>query len=152
MNDQKFYIDQVTRVSEETLTALNNLMRQLNPDIRSLTLNDLQKIIDVPNTYLFVAKAEENDAIVGTLTLVTYSTPSATRGYIEDVVVDEVYRGNGLGEKLMYAGIGKARELGLTYIGLTSRPEREAANHLYQRLGFKKRNTNVYRLMIDTLI
>ena len=30
-------------------------------------------------------------------------------------------------------------------VDLTSRPSREAANRLYQRLGFRPRQTNIYR-------
>jgi hypothetical protein len=30
-------------------------------------------------------------------------------------------------------------------VDLTSRPSREAANRLYQRIGFVERSTNVYR-------
>jgi ribosomal protein S18 acetylase RimI-like enzyme len=42
--------------------------------------------------------------------------------------------------------VAKARALGCATVDLTSRPSREAANHLYQRAGFELRETNVYRL------
>jgi ribosomal protein S18 acetylase RimI-like enzyme len=34
-------------------------------------------------------------------------------------------------------------------VDLTSRPSRDAANQLYQRLGFVRRETNVYRYDAD---
>jgi ribosomal protein S18 acetylase RimI-like enzyme len=34
---------------------------------------------------------------------------------------------------------------GARSVDLTSRPSRQAANHVYQKLGFKRRDTNIYR-------
>lgn len=148
MNNQTIKIERLTEATEEVVLALNNLMRQLSPELDSITVDSLKKILTSPDTYLFLAKTDDGE-IAGTLTLVNYSTPSATRGYIEDVVVDVKFRGLSIGEKLMHKGIEQAKELGLQYIGLTSRPERVAANHLYKKLGFVKRETNVYRLILQ---
>ena len=41
--------------------------------------------------------------------------------------------------------LDRATDLGCVTVDLTSRPSREAANRLYQRLGFTPRETNVYR-------
>jgi ribosomal protein S18 acetylase RimI-like enzyme len=68
--------------------------------------------------------------------------------WIEDVVVDETLRGRGTGAALTQAGIALARERGAGAVNLTSRPSREAANRLYQRLGFQQRQTNVYILRL----
>ena len=149
MDNNTFFIERITSPSQDIVDVLNQLMQQLNSQIQPLTIDTLEKIIQSDDTYLFVAKDSTIQKIVGTLTLIVYQTPSGKRGYIEDVVVDENSRGKGLGKKLMEEGIKKARELDLEYVGLTSRPEREAANALYQRLGFQKRDTNVYRLMIQ---
>jgi ribosomal protein S18 acetylase RimI-like enzyme len=67
------------------------------------------------------------------------------RAWIEDVVVDSAARGHGVGEALNQAAILEARHRGAITVELTSRPSREAANRLYQRLGFVARETNVYR-------
>ncbi|MED5220550.1 MAG: GNAT family N-acetyltransferase, partial [Actinomycetota bacterium] len=72
--------------------------------------------------------------------------PTGLRAWIEDVVVDEAARGQGVGEALNREAIGRAQAEGATTVDLTSRPSREAANRLYQRLGFQERSTNVYRL------
>jgi ribosomal protein S18 acetylase RimI-like enzyme len=63
-------------------------------------------------------------------------------------VVDEKARGKGAGEALTRAAMELAAEKGAKKIDLTSRPEREAANHLYQKLGFVLWNTNFYRYVI----
>jgi ribosomal protein S18 acetylase RimI-like enzyme len=41
--------------------------------------------------------------------------------------------------------IDRAREQGCVTVDLTSRPSREAANRLYQSVGFALRETNIYR-------
>jgi ribosomal protein S18 acetylase RimI-like enzyme len=70
------------------------------------------------------------------------------RAWIEDVVVDSSARGSGVGEALNTFAISESRHRGATTIDLTSRPSREAANRLYQRLGFVQRDTNVYRFTL----
>ena len=78
-----------------------------------------------------------------------FRTPAGVHAWIEDVVVDESARGQGMGEALTRAGIELAREKGARAVELTSRPAREAANRLYQRLGFKRRETNLYRMEME---
>jgi len=46
---------------------------------------------------------------------------------------------------LNQAAILEAHHRGAITVDLTSRPSREAANRLYQRIGFVARDTNVYR-------
>ncbi len=79
------------------------------------------------------------------LTLAVFRIPTGLRAWIEDVVVDEAARGRGVGAELTSAAIRLAGERGARTVDLTSRPSREAANRLYQRLGFVQRETNVYR-------
>lgn len=89
--------------------------------------------------------AEEDGVIVGSLTLALFRIPTGLRAWIEDVVVDSAARGKGVGETLNRFALDEAQRRGATTVDLTSRPTREAANRLYQRLGFVKRDTNVYR-------
>jgi ribosomal protein S18 acetylase RimI-like enzyme len=79
------------------------------------------------------------------LSLVVFSIPTGTKAWIEDVVVDERARGKGVGKELMNHALNVAKELGAKSADLTSRPSREAANKLYQAIGFEGRETNVYR-------
>jgi diadenosine tetraphosphate (Ap4A) HIT family hydrolase len=79
------------------------------------------------------------------LTLVVFRIPTGLRAWIEDVVVDEAVRGRGVGEVLSQEAVRRALGLGARTVELTSRPSREAANRPYQRLGFVRRDSNVYR-------
>jgi ribosomal protein S18 acetylase RimI-like enzyme len=79
------------------------------------------------------------------LTLALFAIPTGVRAWIEDVVVDEDVRGGGVGALLVRRALDLAFESGARTVDLTSRPSREAANRLYQRLGFELRETNVYR-------
>ena len=92
---------------------------------------------------VFVARVDGR--IVGSLTLVLYRIPTGLKAWIEDVVVDETARGHGVGEALSLAALDEARQHGAKSVSLTSRPSREVANRLYQRIGFAPRDTNVYR-------
>ena len=78
-----------------------------------------------------------------------FRIPTGVRAWIEDVVVDEAARGRGVGEALTLAALERARSAGARTVDLTSRPSREAANRLYQRIGFTERETNVYRYQLD---
>jgi ribosomal protein S18 acetylase RimI-like enzyme len=97
---------------------------------------------------LFVAR-DASGRIVGSLTLAVFSVPTGLLSWIEDVVVDEAARGSGAGEALVRAALARAQDAGAKSVDLTSRPSREAANRLYQRLGFEARSTNVYRWTVQ---
>jgi ribosomal protein S18 acetylase RimI-like enzyme len=138
-------IDVAAEASVDLVEAIARLLPQLSssapPDLAVLA-----GIIADPDCSLFVARLD--GAIVGCLTLVTFRTPSAMKAWIEDVIVDDEVRGQGIGEALNRAAIARAAERGADKVDLTSRPEREAANRLYRRLGFVERDTNVYRLKL----
>jgi len=103
----------------------------------------LREIVEAPATKLLVAESERE--VLGSLTLVIFRIPTGLRAWIEDVVVDDGARGRGVGDALNRFALDLAAELGCRTVDLTSRPSREAANRLYQRLGFAPRETNVYR-------
>jgi len=77
-----------------------------------------------------------------------FRIPTGIRAWIEDVVVDSEARGHGVGEALNKEALRYAKDNGAITVDLTSRPSREAANRLYQRLGFQLRDTNVYRFTL----
>jgi ribosomal protein S18 acetylase RimI-like enzyme len=107
-------------------------------------LPQLEAIVGSPATTLLVARDAEG-TVVGTLTLAVFRVPTGVRAWIEDVVVDRASRGAGAGAALVQAAIELALAEGARTVDLTSRPQREAANRLYRRLGFEQRTTNVYR-------
>jgi ribosomal protein S18 acetylase RimI-like enzyme len=138
-------IERVTTASDEVVQAIARLLPQ-TADSAIPGPAEVQAIVSDPACTLFVAR---DPHIVGMLTLVHFRTPTGHHAWIEDVVVDGAFRGRGIGEALTRAGLDLARELGVREVNLTTRPAREAANRLYQRLGFQQRQTNVYRYPIE---
>jgi ribosomal protein S18 acetylase RimI-like enzyme len=131
--------------TDELVAALTLLLPQLTGAPSPIEASDVAAMIAQPGVRLLIAR-DADGRIVGTATVSTYRTPTRRRAHIDDVVVDAGARGHGIGEALTAEAIRLAHELGAEQIDLTSAPYREAANRLYQRLGFTRRETNVYRL------
>lgn len=143
-------IEIVTQVTDELVAAFERLTPQLSVSNPAPTRAQLAEMVASPAITLFVARAQGADGpIVGSLTLAMFRIPTGLRAWIEDVVVDAGQRGQGIGEALTRAALRAAQEAGATTVDLTSRPAREAANRLYQRIGFEKRETNVYRYKLN---
>jgi ribosomal protein S18 acetylase RimI-like enzyme len=140
-------VEIVTRADQELYEAFRRLVPQLTNNNPSPTLEDLAVLVRESSSTLLVAR-NDMGVIVGALTLTVYRVPTGIRSIIEDVIVDQDVRGQGIGEALMSRGIELAREKGAANISLTSNPVREAANRLYVRLGFKKRETNSYQMKL----
>jgi ribosomal protein S18 acetylase RimI-like enzyme len=134
-------------VDDALVSVMARLVPQLSRSNPPPDAATLEAIVGSEASVLLLALDEE-EAVVGCLTLALFRIPTGLRAWIEDVVVDEAARGRGVGEALNREAIGRARAEGATTVDLTSRPSREAANRLYQRLGFEKRATNVYRLAL----
>jgi ribosomal protein S18 acetylase RimI-like enzyme len=128
---------------DELIAALAELIPQLSSSSPAPTASDLEAIVGSPDTVLFVARLDGR--IVGSLTLAFYRIPTGLKAWIEDVVVDSSARGAGVGEALNQAALAEARARGAKNVSLTSRASREAANRLYQRIGFVRYETNLYR-------
>lgn len=139
-------IDRATEVTDELVEAMSMLIPQLSSSNPPPSRDELADIVSSSSSVLFMARVEGK--IVGALTLATFRIPTGVRAWIEDVVVDGNARGHGVGEALSMAAIDEARARGAITVELTSRPSREAANRLYQRIGFVARDTNVYRYTI----
>ena len=133
----------VTEVTDELVIAFKHLIPQLSSSNPPPSPEELTAIVESDASNLLLAV--EDGEILGSLTLVLFNIPTGTRAWIEDVVVDGDARGKGVGAALNEFALDMARDAGATTVDLTSRPTREAANRLYQRLGFEQRETNVYR-------
>jgi ribosomal protein S18 acetylase RimI-like enzyme len=136
-------IEIVTGVDAELVAAFDRLIPQLSTSAPPPGRDGLAEIVGNVNCVLFVARVDGD--IVGGLTLAMYPLPTGLKAWIDDVVVDSATRGRGVGEALSRAALDEARRRGAKEVDLTSRPKREAANRLYQRMGFVARDTNVYR-------
>lgn len=136
-------IGEAAVVDDELVEAFARLVPQLSSSSPPPTREQLAELVDGPDTVLFVARVDGR--IMGSLTLAFYRIPTGLKAWIEDVVVDDDARGRGVGAALNEAALAAARRRGAKDVSLTSRPSREAANRLYQRIGFERRETNVYR-------
>jgi ribosomal protein S18 acetylase RimI-like enzyme len=143
VTDEPVEISIATEVTEQLVQAIGRLIPQLSSSSPPPTAAELDAIISSPDSLLFVASL--HGEIIGTLTLGFYRIPTGLKAWIEDVVVDDAGRGRGVGAMLNESAIAAARQRGAKHVNLTSRPSREAANRLYQRLGFELYPTNMYR-------
>lgn len=139
------YIGKVSEITEELYGALQRLVPQLGAHKIPPTWEESILLIESEASTLFVAREpDENSPIAGILCLSMYRVPTGLRAIIEDVIVDQNMRRRGIGEALVKRAIELARESGADSVSLTSNPKREAANQLYQSMGFELRKTNPY--------
>ena len=129
---------------EQIHEAFDRLLPQLSSSAQPLSIEQIRRLFD-QNCLHLVCAFDEDDRIVGMLSLIVFEIPTGRRAWIEDVVADEAVRGRGVGQALVEAAVDHAKALGARTVDLTSRPTREAANRLYRRVGFLQRETNVYR-------
>ncbi len=135
-----------TMPDDELVAAFGRLVPQLSPSAAVPTPDLIREIVEAQASTVLVARdLRDQGRIVGMLTLIVFRIPTGVRAWIEDVVVDETARGRGVGEALSQEAVRRALDLGARTVELTSRPSREAANRLYQRLGFVRRDSNLYR-------
>ena len=141
-----------TEPTPSLVEAFARLIPQLSRSSPPPRIDELAEMIDSPavDVLLAVDGDDASDTVLGSLTLVVFRIPTGVRAWIEDVVVDDSARGHGVGDALNRFALLIAAEKGCKTVDLTSRPSREAANRLYQRLGFEPRDTNVYRYSLDS--
>ncbi len=139
----------LTEASDSALGDINQLLRQLVHDVSTyepVSLERFNNIIINPQTLVVVAR--DGARIVGVGILFSVNKFRGIYGYIEDMIVDETYRGQGLGQKILEELINLARAEDIRTIELSTRPSRVPANNLYKKLGFEHKETNVYRLKL----
>jgi len=136
-------VELISAATDELLDALARLIPQLKISSPRLTRDVLTALVSSDASTLLAAR-DDSGQIVGALTLVVYRAPTGVRARIDDVVVDEAARGRGIAVELVRRALEIARQKGADGVALTSNPRRESANRLYQKVGFKKWETNVY--------
>jgi len=137
-------VEIATSLTPAIVDAVEKLVPQLSRSNPPPSEVELGEVVASPATDLFIA-LDDGGSIIGTATLVTFRIPTGMRAWIEDVIVDENATNRGVATAITKAMLERARELGCVSVDLTSRPSREAANHVYQKVGFEPRVTNVYR-------
>lgn len=141
-------VSEATEVTPDLVEAFARLIPQLSKSSPPPGESELREMLAASGTHVLVAR-EDDGTIVGTTTLVVFRIPTGMRAWIEDVVVDEACAGRGISYDLSRYAVDVARLAGCKTVDLTSRPSREAANHVYKKLGFVQRDTNVYRKVLE---
>lgn len=140
-------LKQLKIVDRRVLADVNRLIPQLSSTARKLPMRQLAKMVEDKNS-IFIGVRDGKD-MIGMGLIVFILTPVGLRARMEDVVVDEKYRGKGVGKRLTNCLIQIARARKIRWLEFTSRTDRKETNRFYERLGFKKRDTNVYRLTFE---
>ena len=139
-------IEKINHSIPEVQQKINYFLNILTGKSGNVPSEQLDAILKSSNTHLFFAFNEENTA-VGMITLVIYNTCLGKKAWVEDVVIDNIYQGQGLGRMIMEFVIEFARFEKVNILMLTSKPGRIAANKLYQKIGFEQKETNVYQII-----
>ena len=137
----------VEKCEDKVVVFINKLLVQLSSDSKPVSEDYINIIINSPNSQLLLL-IDTEDNYIGMISVGEYNTPSGAKAWIEDVVVDNLYRGRGLGRTMLEMAIKYFRAKGIQNVSLTTNPKRIAANGLYKSLGFKQYETNVYKLKI----
>ena len=134
-------------VTDESIGQLNHLLKQLSADSSGTSRHALETLVE-EGGFILCARTVSGE-IIGMAQLDRrYNIEGVRVGTIETVVVDEAYRGQGIAQSMIERLINIALQSGVKRIRLTSKPEREAANHLYQKMGFERVETNVYQKIL----
>jgi ribosomal protein S18 acetylase RimI-like enzyme len=140
-------VEVLSEVTDEAVEAFGRLLPQLSSSAPPLGAAGLAAVVTAAANTVLVARVDGR--IVGTLTLVMFTIPTGVRAWIEDVVTDEAARGQGVGNALTLAALDVARNGGARTVDLTTRPSREAAGRLYERAGFERRDSRLYRYTLS---
>lgn len=123
---------------------ISDLFKTLNADIKQ---RDFSEVLAQGNEFI-CACCWDNEKLVGMASLATYKVISGHKGMVEDVVVSQEMRGNGIGRKLMETLISKGQKSNLSEILLFSGHHRKPAITLYKSLGFNLKNSGMYTLKL----
>ena len=139
-------IIEIKTYSPEYHEAMQRFLNQLTTSPMVLTESMFHQLLASKNSHLFFIMKDEQ--IAGMLTVGIYYSPTGGKAWIEDVVVDETFRGQGLSKQLVAHAIEFVKSQQIPLLMLTSNPKRIAANKLYQAMGFERKETNVYRMKL----
>jgi ribosomal protein S18 acetylase RimI-like enzyme len=137
-------IVEIFEFNKEQYDTVRRLLGFLFPEPVALTEADYKEILASNNSHLFFLY--EDEVVAGMVSVGFYRTPSAAKAWIEDVVVDDIFRGKGYGRMLTQHAIDFAKSKRAELAMLTTNAKRIAANRLYQSIGFERKDTNVYRM------
>lgn len=137
-------IYETTERSRRVVTGVDRLLRQLATTLPPFDEERLDRIVAASDVHLLLAE-QADGRIVGMLSVALYDVPSGRKAWIEDVVVDADARGAGIGARLVQEALALARREGAVKVMLTSNAARQTAHRLYERMGFVRYDTDVFR-------
>jgi ribosomal protein S18 acetylase RimI-like enzyme len=140
-------VETLNEATDEVVEAFGRLLPQLSRSAKPLDAAAIAALASSPEVTVLLARSDGR--IAGSLSLVIFRIPTGLRAWIEDVVVDEAARGQGIGALLTREAIRLAKEAGVRTVDLSTRPSRVAAGRLYEREGFKQRDTRMYRYAFE---
>jgi ribosomal protein S18 acetylase RimI-like enzyme len=140
-------VEVLDEVTDEVVEAFERLLPQLSSSAKQLDAAAIAAVAASPAVTVLLARSDGR--IVGSLSLVMFRIPTGLRAWIEDVVVDEAARGQGIGSVLTKEALRLAEAAGARTVDLSTRPSRVAAGRLYEREGFKQRETRMYRYAFE---
>ena len=129
-------------VNSNVQNQVSELFEQLGPGLKQIELHDVLE----SNNKITLAYCIENDKIIGIASMCTYKVVSGSKGWIEDVVVDRNARGKGVGRKLLGKLLEIAKQKELSEVLLFTEDHRIPAINLYESLGFKQKESQIYTL------
>jgi ribosomal protein S18 acetylase RimI-like enzyme len=140
-------VEILDEVTDDVVEAFGRLLPQLSRSAKPLDAAAIAAVASDPAVTVLLARSDGR--IAGSLSLVMFRIPTGLRAWIEDVVVDEAARGQGVGAILTREALRLARQAGVRTVDLSTRPARVAAGRLYEREGFKQRETRMYRYVFE---
>jgi ribosomal protein S18 acetylase RimI-like enzyme len=140
-------VEVLDEATDEVVEAFGRLLPQLSSSAKRLDAAGIAAVAASPAVTVLLARSDGR--IVGSLSLVMFRIPTGLRAWIEDVVVDEAARGQGVGSVLTKEALRLAEAAGARTVDLSTRPSRVAAGRLYEREGFKQRDTRMYRYAFE---
>lgn len=134
----------IRKYNENDFKAVINLLKE-NFNI----CDNINSLKDTNDSFGIIASINEN--IVAYLRVDKLYDPFKKKNYyfLNYVCVNNNYQNMNIGSNLLKYVFKLAKDNNISYIELTSKPTREAANHLYLKEGFTIRNTNVFRKIIE---
>ena len=142
-------VSRIHKINEDMQKEIDLLLHELSPTLGTIDRDRVNRLLKEDRLTLFAAE-DDNGRLAGMLTLTSCPTLTGDKYWIEDVIVHDAFRGQGIGKVLVKAAVSHVKQSGQPYrIYLTSNPSRTAARNLYRSEGFEEYDTGVFRLLSE---
>jgi len=144
-------VEALGHYSESDAAMLGALLAELSSQFSGEPVEEstIRNIIESPSHDVLVARLQDG-TIVGTATLsIIRGIGAGTNAYLEDFIVSEHHRGQGISDQLWQAVLDWCSIHQLGKLAFTSRPERAAAHRFYLKHGATVRDTSAFVKIIE---